>query len=628
MPDCERRGPGYDVDVYQPGWGVNTQHESTVIGALWRRKWFVLALTFFAVLLGYGFSLLRPVEDRYLAQATVLLQDPLSVLEGSPTTPRFVAGQVELMQSTVVAEAAAGLLAEQDPPLVVDPFELLAETTISSSEVSNLVYLAVEGPEPDLIVAKVNAIAQAYQNVVRAQSTRSSDEALQRIEESIDAVTVRLDEIDGDLVDLLDEDEALGQIQEQALTAVAEIARLQGLLTTASEELADSIRRQIVDQRSKLDTYNQVTGLALVGSEFRSLIAEREQNLDRRSSLVQRRDELLLSSDLAPSPIALLALGESAIPIGGGGLGRTLAVSLVLGVLAGAGIAYVLESQRRGFQGRFEPEQVLGVPLLADIPDFAEEGLKTSLPVRESPRSAAAEAFRFAANAVEHAARGRNARVVMFVSSTLGHGKTTSLVNTALATVRSGNAVLLVDADFGNQATTSLVMGDAGAPRLGLTDVVEGYASLEEALESVPLGNGLFIDLLSRGSRRSIAADVLRAERGRALFDALGTVGDVVFVDAPPVLQVAYASTLASYVDALVVVVPHNSSVRETVDLVNRLRLIDKPLLGYLYNRSPLRREMTASEGSMMDILGTGRVEPDLSPSPSRTSLGRNRRQR
>jgi len=37
-------------------------------------------------------------------------------------------------------------------------------------------------------------------------------------------------------------------------------------------------------------------------------------------------------------------------------------------------------------------------------------------------------------------------------------------------------------------------------------------------------------------------------------------------------------------------------------------------VFGYLYNRSPLRREMTVSEGSMTDILGDLGAIPDELP--------------
>jgi Mrp family chromosome partitioning ATPase len=128
--------------------------------------------------------------------------------------------------------------------------------------------------------------------------------------------------------------------------------------------------------------------------------------------------------------------------------------------------------------------------------------------------------------------------------------------------------------------------------------------------------------LLSRGRLPSIAADTLRAPGARDLFAAVGNTYDLVFVDAPPMLQVAYSSTVAAYADTLVVVVKHGSSARELEELTARLDLIGTPVAGYIYNKSPIRAQMTATGGSMKDILGDGLVSI---ASGGREDLPRNR---
>ena len=50
---------------------------------------------------------------------------------------------------------------------------------------------------------------------------------------------------------------------------------------------------------------------------------------------------------------------------------------------------------------------------------------------------------------------------------------------------------------------------------------------------------------------------------------------------------------------------------RELEEVARRLEIIGSPVVGYVYNRAPLRREMVASGGSMKDVLGDrGVVEP------------------
>jgi hypothetical protein len=78
----------------------------------------------------------------------------------------------------------------------------------------------------------------------------------------------------------------------------------------------------------------------------------------------------------------------------------------------------------------------------------------------------------------------------------------------------------------------------------------------------------------------------------------------LVFIDAPPLMQVAYASVISRLADAVVPVIPHNSTVQGGVELMRRLKLIEATAIGYLYNKAPVRPEMLETGGSMHDILG------------------------
>jgi hypothetical protein len=39
-------------------------------------------------------------------------------------------------------------------------------------------------------------------------------------------------------------------------------------------------------------------------------------------------------------------------------------------------------------------------------------------------------------------------------------------------------------------------------------------------------------------------------------------------------------------------------------DLADRLAFLDTEVMGYVYNKAPLRDDMTRSEGSLKDVLG------------------------
>ncbi|MFP4555126.1 MAG: AAA family ATPase, partial [Actinomycetota bacterium] len=321
---------------------------------------------------------------------------------------------------------------------------------------------------------------------------------------------------------------------------------------------------------------------------------------------------------LASDGTVLVEPASDAVQLPGVDPARLLAIGLLVGAGAGLGLAHFLSSARRTFSGRFEPEEILNAPLLADIPDFEHEGLTSPVPVRDHPRSAAAETFRFASSTLEVAARGHSARSIFVASSTLGRGKTTTAVNLAVAAAVKGRSVLLMDCDFGAQQASRLLAGENHGSLLGMTDVIEGDALNKEATHKIDLSNGSSLTLMSRGTRPSPAATTLQSRAAGQLVRLMSVKFDLVVIDGPPLLQVAYAATLAELADAVVVVTEHQSRYSELSDLKSRLDLVGARVLGYVYNRSPLRREMTMSEGSMMDILGNAGLADSAPLDPHR----------
>ena len=235
----------------------------------------------------------------------------------------------------------------------------------------------------------------------------------------------------------------------------------------------------------------------------------------------------------------------------------------------------------------------------------------------DAPFSAAAEAYRFVAGSIarrvgtqpqgsEVESLERGLRTFAFSSGLPNEGKSIIAANSAIALAREGSEVLVIDADFGDQRLTRLLTGEEAPRSKGLTELVSGNAELTEAVTKIDLAEGGTLALLSRGAVHTPAAELLRARAVSTLFAEARKLYDVILVDTPPLLHVAYSSTLLGYVDGAVIVVPHGGSVNVTSELGDRLNLVSTPLLGYVYNAAPLRRRFKGTEGSMQDVVGTG----------------------
>ncbi len=583
------------------------QTQSGLFTAVKRFWWVILGSGVVALVLGGAYAIVRPQDLIFGADVTIVIQDPATTLAGGGITARYVTNQAEFLRSEIVADAAARLLEGQDPPVLVDASSLISASSVFFSGESAILTLSIIDPDPVLAVAKVNALADAYREVSRLQVTSFSNNALARIDAQLEAFDERQAELTVEIRTARDEDTALATLERQFIEALTMIGQLQAeLAVTTSDTRRAEIRLEIEDLRTRIDVFRQASEAQGPSATLLALLEEQDLIINRRAELIQQRDQIAIEADLAPGAVVSILHANEAVPFPTLGANRILAVTLLLGLAAGTVIAYLLSTRLRSLRARSEPEAILAAPLLADIPDFQAEGVDSTLPVRDAPRSAAAEAFRFAAASLEMLMRSHQAKVVMMVSATLGHGKSTSAINTALASARQGHEVLVIDCDFGNQDSSKLLRGELGKPVPGFTDVVEAGHPLGSAIQTIPLGKDVSISLLGRGRLPTVAADTLRSPGAVDLFRDVKATYDLVFVDAPPLLQVAYASTLAGYVDALVVVVGHGTSARELEELTIRLNLIGTPLLGYIYNKSPLRREMTATEGSMMDILGQG----------------------
>jgi tyrosine-protein kinase Etk/Wzc len=192
----------------------------------------------------------------------------------------------------------------------------------------------------------------------------------------------------------------------------------------------------------------------------------------------------------------------------------------------------------------------------------------------------------------------------------MGDGKTVTSANVGAALATKGRRVLLVDADFGDQSLTNL-MSDYKGWYPGLTDMVEVGVALATAIRSIPVRGDLTVDLLSRGTQSIAAPEFFRREAVAELFDELRASYDMIIVDVPPMLQVAYAGSVVRHCDSVILVVSHGSEAASLIEAADRVSLTGRGILGYIYNKAPLREEMLIRRGSMRDPLGLG-IPPDV----------------
>jgi capsular exopolysaccharide synthesis family protein len=259
------------------------------------------------------------------------------------------------------------------------------------------------------------------------------------------------------------------------------------------------------------------------------------------------------------------------------------AAAIVFSLMVGVGLSFALELMDTRIRTPAEVARQVGVPLLGSVPDLAEDdrlSLDTNVALvsYRSPESLLAEAFRQLRTNLLFTS-DQPIKSVLITSPNPGDGKSTVAANIAIAMARSGNKVLLVEANFRRPALARLFdVPDA----LGLSNVLVGMNSASETIQATAVEN---LDLLVGGATPPSPADLLGSLAMRRFLDEQKKNYDRVIVDGAPILVVADGHLLAKIVDGVVLVLRANENTRGMAQRGTRMVLsLKAKLLGAVLN--------------------------------------------
>ena len=194
--------------------------------------------------------------------------------------------------------------------------------------------------------------------------------------------------------------------------------------------------------------------------------------------------------DPAEPPVLPIARSETTIVL----------TYLMIGLVAGTGLAFLLETMDTGLRSIAEIESVTELPSLAIVPRAKRstpEQLATMTTVERSinvltqPKSQFTEAFRSLRTALLlSSTTGKEPKLILCTSATPSEGKTTVASNLAVILAQRGTRVLQIDADL-RRPNVHHRFGLNG--KLGLSTVLSGQTTLEESIQSVDEVPGLEI---------------------------------------------------------------------------------------------------------------------------------------
>lgn len=183
------------------------------------------------------------------------------------------------------------------------------------------------------------------------------------------------------------------------------------------------------------------------------------------------------------------------------------------------------------------------------------------------------------------------ARKIVVTSGKGGVGKTTVCANLGIALARRSARVLLMDMDLGLN-NLDVVMRVENKVVYDFVDVVENRCRATQALIQDECEPTLYVMPSCHNAKRQITSDAVKKVVGR-----LSDNFDYILVDCPAGLDVGFRRAISVADEAIIVVTPHLSTVRDADKTIAQLQ----PLMPVSVVVNRVRGDLVAS-GEMLSV--------------------------
>jgi capsular exopolysaccharide synthesis family protein len=385
----------------------------------------------------------------------------------------------------------------------------------------------------------------------------------------------------------------------------------------ARAEYQTSMRREQSLARELAGVKSETMKLSSAAVDYNNLRVEVETRRAQLNELLRRQAETEVASRLQSARESNVRIVDRALMPGGAyrpNLRNDLTMGLLLGLMVGVALMVGIEYLDRTVKTPEEAERLLGLPILAVIPDISEPGRrygfssygygygygygqggrrggradKKASRVEPSPielmphlrpRLVASEAYRGLRTALLLSS-AQELKSIAVTSPQSGEGKTATATNLAVVMAQLGRQVLLVDADLRRPRLHDVFKL---SNQLGLVNFLTGGARPEDLFQRTHIPN---LYVATSGPIPPNPSELLASDRMAALVRMARETFDFVVVDSPPVLAVTDSILVGSVVDAVVLCLRARQVVREDARACReRLRLAGLRVLGLVLNR-------------------------------------------
>ncbi|MBF0337896.1 MAG: septum site-determining protein MinD [Nitrospirae bacterium] len=188
-------------------------------------------------------------------------------------------------------------------------------------------------------------------------------------------------------------------------------------------------------------------------------------------------------------------------------------------------------------------------------------------------------------------------QVIVITSGKGGVGKTTITANLGTALAMSGKRVLTIDADIGLR-NLDMILGLEQRIVYDVVDVVENVVKAEKAFVKDKRGFPLWLLPASQTKNK----EAVKPEQLAEIIDDIKENFDYVLIDSPAGIESGFKTAAMPADDAIVVVNPEVSSVRDADRIIGLLESMEKKSIRMLINRIKIHQVRKGEMLSVEDI--------------------------
>jgi capsular exopolysaccharide synthesis family protein len=328
--------------------------------------------------------------------------------------------------------------------------------------------------------------------------------------------------------------------------------------------------------------------------QYNILKREADTNRELYKGLLLRMKEAGVSAGITASNIQIVDQAELPTSPYKPNKRLNLLLAAVVGLFLGVGLAFFFEYLDNTVKTPEDVEQLIRLPSFGMVPDISngrrrrlEKG--TSYPVElithGHPKSMLSEAYRGIRTSILLSFSEKPPKKIAITSPNPSEGKTTTVINTAIALSQTGAQVLIIDADLRKPRLHKIFNHENGQ---GLSSFLSGHGDLESVVKKSEVPNLFYIP---SGPIPPNPSELLGSNLFKKMVESLEARFDHIVLDSPPVLGFADTIILSTSVDGVILTVLGGKTPRETLQRAKEvLQQVNTKIIGVVINRVDIRR--------------------------------------